>query len=318
MIYNFLITHNDLDATGCIMALQDKDVELDYVFSTDYSNLKKGAEDLIKVAQEYQSDDNFVRLFIADVCFSQNRDVLLNLASHLDAVVIYDHHMYPDDFFNNLPKNVTFHISDAACGCKLISLFEGCSEKLKELIDLIDVYDRWQMKDPKFMQAFFFNEYFLELQKSQNILKIAKFFKSEEYNTRPSDYEKILEPRLEDIMITKTYLKSNFKLVVNHEYKFTIIKSLKYFNNFLIEEMRDNLQDLVVGYAKGYYKIRVRENTFTDDELNCFRRKVTGTVNIGHQCAFSVKTTEDTEEVLERIIHAYKEMLDKRTERWYK
>lgn len=322
MEHDFLITHNDLDATGCILALQYTGLIFDDIFCTDYSNIKQGAIAFIEQAHLCKQHNDVVHLHIADVCFSQNRSVLVNLCEAFDSVTLYDHHLYPSNFFDDLPDNLTVHWSadNSACGCKLVSqtkLFQDirafnlenkCSD-VQELIDLIDIYDRWQMQNPNFMRAFMFNEYFLELNKGWTPKQIAEYFTEVEYSTCPPNFRTVLQPRLDNIAKVLAKARSDLKLVeIDRLNGYSIINIHEYFNNFLVQEFQA-LQTMVVGYKDGYYKIRINEGKYSDEELNVLRIKIAGTANIGHSHAFSLKSKEDPDIVLQRIKQAYKEMV---------
>lgn len=139
---NILFTHADLDATGCALVAKKVfgNLKIEY---HNYESVDKSIEWMLD-HDAFKSYDN---VLIADI--SPNKD----LSDKIDAmnptnILLCDHH----DTRDHVQKYSWAVYDEARCGAKILYeqlLSEGYNKVLTgldEFIDLVDVYDTWNLK----------------------------------------------------------------------------------------------------------------------------------------------------------------------------
>jgi hypothetical protein len=311
MNYNFVLTHNDLDALGSVLCLRKKLVSsgecITYLENTNYTDLPEKAQNILKTCDNLKHNINFdeptFTLWIMDVSFNQRSEMIENFTKSFDFVHLIDHHMYADGYLDEMQEkfsNFDAKVSKDNSKCASMLMYNLIEDhfgerfgrySFKNLISTINAYDLWNTKSELFEESFWLNEYFREMSKEMTFKEIVKLFE---------------EPLHDEEQWTVGYQNAIQGIKSKHEYIYnrikndpsvyevhdglTVLHSLDCFNDFVYNEMLDG-QDVVVGFnSKGYVKVRVKPNVFTKESLDNFRKIVTGSVEFGHDLAFSVKT----------------------------
>lgn len=314
-----ILTHNDLDALGSEVILHEVfGPQIDRVFYTNYGDLDLIGDNIIEY-QKVVGDDT---LFIADVSFTNHRHVLEKLCLNFKNVVHCDHHQAPDDFWNGLPCKVIYEVGD--CASKILfKKFENVLkplpyfENLKNLIDLINVYDVWVQEDPRFMESQDLNEYFWEVTQAhhgiknrENIFILAESLKKNNYNL-PQDYNIVVQKLQEQQKAYEDKIKrENLLYRFNGKFNCTVILSWEGFNRIMISEMK-NGQEVVVGIHNGLFKVRIDKNSrLTAEQKLKLRGDLTGNPHHGHDLAFTYQTKADTSEDVIANVKKFLEILN--------
>lgn len=308
--YNFVLTHNDLDALGSVLCLRkklDSNGEcITYLENTNYTDLSPKAQNILEscnlIKRHTNFDDPKFTLWIMDVSCNQRTEMIENFTKSFDAVHLIDHHMYADGYLDELMT--TFHNFDTLVSkdnskCASMLMYDliknhtnerAGNYSFKNLISTINNYDLWNTQSSKFEESFWLNEYFREMSKEMNFKEIVRLF--EESETEEEQWTIDYKDNIQSIKTKHEYIYNCIKNDPNvyevHD-GLTILHSLDCFNDFVYNEMLDE-QDMVVGCnTEGYVKVRVKPNVFTKETLDNFRKIVTGSVEFGHDYAFSVK-----------------------------
>lgn len=299
-----VFTHNDLDALGCMLNIEYKFPNIDKkYFHTNYVNINEKVYEI----EEYCKYKENIHIVIPDVSFSDNKDALRRLYE-LGKCTHIDHHLYPDNFWDEFPKMKVIHdINKSAT--KLCNEYFGNTEKnsnLDKLTYLIDVYDIWQVKNKHFHLAQDFNEYFWKCDISwlcnqiiSNGFKFPINFSSVVQNIH-SEFNNAIE-KLEK---RKLIYRSN---------DITIGFINEWFNQILIKEMHAG-QNIVIGInSYGIVKVRINEDApYSLDQKNKLRLKLGGNINLGHMNAFTykIKTEINFENIINEIEFIVKTISD--------
>lgn len=311
MNYNFVLTHNDLDALGSVLCLRGKLASnsecITFLENTNYSDLPEKAQNILKACNNIKHNINFdeptFTLWIMDVSFNQRSEMIENFTKSFDFVHLIDHHMYADGYLDEMQEmfgNFDAKVSKDNSKCASMLMYDLIEEhfgersgrySFKNLISTINAYDLWNTKSELFEESFWLNEYFREMSKEMSFKEIVKLFEE------PLDDEAQWTYGYQDaIQGIKTKHECIYNRIKNDASAYevhdglTVLHSLDCFNDFVYNEMLDG-QDVVVGCnTKGYVKVRVKPNVFTKESLDNFRKIVTGSVEFGHDLAFSVKT----------------------------
>ena len=137
---NILCTHQDADGLGPVVLAQYFDLPFDKIISVDYDQLSE--EEIIKIF--YDSE----RIVVADLSLTQ--ELHNDLIAKGKSVQVFDHHE-TSQWINNYPGCCW---DGERCGTKIffeefIKPFIGRYKPVvREFIDLVDVYDRWDLKSP--------------------------------------------------------------------------------------------------------------------------------------------------------------------------
>lgn len=318
MIYNFALTHNDLDALGCTLVLRSKlkarGEELCCLQRTNYKDLKKKIKALLKnfwhvnklhfKKNEIESIPE-INLYVMDVSFSQHKDNLKELCQYFTHVTFIDHHMYPEGFFEDICKefdNLTVNVKQDRCAT-VLTYEEGKLDfndvqkspfTLEHLVSLINDYDMWKTESIGFDSAFWLNEYFKNELENFEFPEIVKSFEELDLTERLKvkgwtlnyydSVEQYLMLRTKD---TAEKIIANDKLY-HVENDVTFLSTFDCFQHFVYTEMLKD-QTIVTGTdaENTRVKVRIKPNVYTSESLNEFRKALTGFENFGHPLAFS-------------------------------
>lgn len=320
MIYNFALTHNDLDAFGSTLVLRDflksKNTELTCLQRTNYKDLHDKVETLLKVRDNIEEafipENNLLysnpsfHLYIMDVSFSQNKETLEILLDVFTYVTLIDHHMYSERFFDDLLPNYpgfTCEVKQDRCATSLayeyffnrdFRVIQKSPYTLEHFVALVNAYDMWDTNSIYFDSAFWLNEYFKYIDDDviyhSNLILFEKYNSRERINNR--GWTNLYDHVVNDIL--KPDLKRNVskitknELLYTHENDVTYLSTFDYFQFFVYNEMQ-KCQNIVVGTDKDHtrVKVRIKPNVYSEDSLNAFRKALTGFENFGHPLAFS-------------------------------
>ena len=286
-----LLTHNDLDALGCILNLSTR-LDFTNIFYTNYANIAQIVKDVLTYAKQ----NDVMNLVIADVSFSDSKQLLKQLYSYFKTIVFIDHHLYPDGYFNEFPNMFIKH-DISKCATKLCA--EYCNSegipKLALLNDIINAYDIWKIDSKYFNFAQSLNDYFFYFKSKHpemgenSILELADLLAENDY-TLPQDFKKVTDEIKEyNENIYKQYQDHNLIKRSNSGAKITLIFGFDCFNYAMIKEM-DNGQDFVIGIAFGIFKVRINQKAkYSKFFKNELRKQLTGTENTGHMDAFTYR-----------------------------
>ena len=312
-----VLTHNDLDALGCVIVL-DRVFRnnISKVYYTNYGDMEAVCD---KIILEKGSEKV---LFIADVSFTSKPFVLEKLAQNFETVIHCDHHQTPDDFWDKLP-NVKHLFTTDYCATKILYLkFEdkinsADSAELSSLVELINVYDVWKSEDEKFDLAQDLNDYFWYKTKANipefrsNILLLAREYEAVNYG-KTTDYDAIMtlvnNRRLEELQKIKEHnLLHRFN---TDKCDLSVLLTWDSFNHIMISEMRKGV-DIVVGVSNGIFKVRVRRNSAVTHEMREeIRYRLSSNPNLGHDHAFTFKIENTTQEEIMNVIKIILEIVN--------
>ena len=152
---SILITHNDLDGIFCyILAYLYQYGKYDEIMICDYEYRNNESEKFIKKLISYD------KIIFTD--FSPTKEQLLFLKEKEKIIEIYDHH---ESALELKEIDNSFIIDISMCGTKLF--FEYVIRKnrriktiVSEIINLVDIYDRYQTGDPLWERALNLNRLF--------------------------------------------------------------------------------------------------------------------------------------------------------------
>lgn len=276
--------HNDLDMLGCMLNIEYKwpSIQKKYFF-TNYANTNKIVDNI----EDYCKFLDDVHILITDVSFSDNKDALKRLYS-LGKCTHIDHHMYPDNFWDEFPnmKVIWNKEKSATKLCNEYFSNIGKNVNLDKLTYIIDTYDLWQVKSKHFDIAQDLNEYFWKC----DILWLCEQIINNDFKL-PKNYLNVINRIHEDY--NEAIIKLEKRKLIYRSNKITVVFTNEWFNQILINEMK-NGQDFVIGVnSYGIVKIRINEcASYTDEQKNNLRLKLIGNSDLGHMNAFTYKIKE--------------------------
>lgn len=295
-----IFTHNDLDAMGCLLVLNEtfKDEYNDkHVFHTNYQNIPEIVKNIINQCEVKKPK----LVVITDVSFStsvEDLDQLYNYCTNRDIRMLYmDHHLYPDNFFANYPEMKTVwdksRCASKICYDTLLKAEEHI--ELGKLIRIIDIYDIWQDQNKLFDFSQRFNDYFWYriTKKAETIVQLACAFKIIGYKLF-DDFMTVTEDIVIDNRDNLERLENSGLVHRNLDEKVSLFFSNDYFTPFMINEHR-NGQKFVINICNwGLIKVRVNQHfDISEKVLDNIRLRCAGTVDIGHSHAFTWKSPLD-------------------------
>lgn len=281
-----VFTHNDLDALGCMLNLEFKFPGVPKkFFHTNYNNINQITEEIL----DYQKKTGATHLVMPDVSFSDNKAALIKLYHAFEKCTHIDHHLYPDDFWDDFP-NMTVVYDKNKSATLLCHEYLGNGTKnanLDKLTNLIDVYDIWQTKHPYFNVSQDLNEYFWKFGIEWLFNEIVKADYAMPANFGPM----VQQIRKEYTEKLKEYEE---RKLIHRQGEITFAFVYEHFNRVLLKEMAEG-QNFVIGMTSfGIVKIRIREEApYTDEQKKALRKALTGNDNIGHMNAFTYKIGEN-------------------------
>lgn len=296
-----IFTHNDLDAMGCLLVLNEKFPDTNFEKSVYHTNYQNIPEQINAIMAECETQKPKL-IVMCDVSFSTSEETLqqfYNYCTARDISMLYiDHHLYPEGFFDQFPKMKTFW-DKSKCASKiafdLFYQFAAQTDNLTKLIGIIDVYDIWQDQHKWFGWGQRLNNYFWHrvINKKNTVGGLALELKNREFKLF-DDFMEVTNKIDEDNEATLAKLETSGLIHRNVESGVTLILSEKCFNQFMIKEHK-NGQSFVIGISN-WGLIRVRVNQHTDvnvSTLDLIRLRCTGTTDIGHSHAFTWKSDLD-------------------------
>lgn len=139
-----IITHTDLDGSGCAIVAKYFFGDRIEVTHADYNNLEEVVNNILQRMDEYEM------IYFTDIC-PEEEDVIK--LSKFGNIHIFDHHKSRAEFAD---KYDIIHLELSECGTKLfyeylISQYgeDRRNDKLEKFVDLVDRYDRWVEDDPE-------------------------------------------------------------------------------------------------------------------------------------------------------------------------
>lgn len=285
------LTHNDFDGLASLLMLMIK-FKPEAHFFTNYYDFDKAVKQVIQYKREHDVDT----LLIADLSFSDHRELLERLNMVFEGkIFLVDHHMYPDGFWDGFGFRKV--IDTGRCAARI--LFEDLKlnedikdpefrERCGKFIKLVDTWDCWRDEDAGFQDALYANELFLSLKTDNaSIIQIAKdqighhfgaFQDLESFKTVYLDgYAKFLE-KLEQAQLIWRYPRVTF------------VFSWDFLPKLLMDEYARGA-GVIVAVQYGIFKVRINKHLgYTEDQLNDLRHELTGMDKFCHLHAFTYKT----------------------------
>ena len=291
------ITHNDLDALGTVLCVQDK-LNITKWFNTNYHDLPKVIPNVI----EFCEYNNIHRIVIGDVSFADNKHLLNELYNYImkfnDGYILYcDHHSYPDSFWKIFPKMKVSWTDQECATLQLSKLFKVTDPSLLKLCKIIDIYDRYQRHSNLFPVALMLNDYFWNFTRDRSdgtkesqynrIVLLANLLKESKYKL-PSDFKdvtsKVEEKANNDY---NTFIQHNILNRYNANVKTTVILSQESFVHIQNKEF-DLGQDFVIGISNGVFQCRVNsDSNFSLAFLRELRYRLCNDPDFCHPNAFT-------------------------------
>jgi len=272
--------HNDLDAAGCQLNIEHKlpQIRKKYWY-TNYSNIPEIVDEIERYVNQFGNK----HLIIADVSFSDNKDSLRRLYNLPVNITYIDHHLYPDDFWDEFP-NMKIHYDKSKCATLLCyEYFKNTNENLEKLSKLIDVYDIWQHKHKHFSISQDMNYYFWQHDISTFCTKLI----SNNYNI-PSDWKQIIDSYHTER--DESIRKYNDNKLIHRAGEITIVFGDDFYNEIVIDEHNKGKNFVIIANSYGIVRVRINQDSeYTKEQLDNLRLATTGTKDIGHLHAFTYK-----------------------------
>lgn len=289
-----VFTHNDADAAGAILNIEYKmpGIKKKY-FYTNYGDIDKQVQDI----EDYVTQHGNKYCLMSDVSWSTSPNGLHRLCNLFERITLIDHHLYPDGFFDNYPKLKVNWDKTKSATLLTNEYFKNDNTELRELSELIDVYDLWQVKHPNFDKSQDLNEFFWEIGRDKFINDcINSGFKLPYY------YDSVVSE------IKKKYTdeiaKYENRKLIHRSGKITVAFVDTWFNQILVKEMNEGKDFVINATSFGIFKIRISENAeISSEQKDLLRLALCGTKDIGHQNAFTykMKDTVSFENIMKQI-----------------
>jgi len=296
-------THNDLDALGSMLNIEFAypNIKKKY-FHTNYADIPKFVDEMIVYAQQ-----NGIKGFLLpDVSFSDNKDSLRKLYN-AGKVVVIDHHMYPEGFWDEFPEMTIVHdkTKSATKLCNEYFKNTGKNKHLDQLTTVIDIYDIWQKDEKAFSFSQDLNEYFWHKVRATSIETLLNEIVDVDYNL-PSDFTGVVQN------IKETYTKAmdeyETRKLIHRSGDITICFIDDWFNQVMLKEHENN-QNFVIGInSYGITRIRINQDSpYSVEQINKLRLALTGNAEYGHLHAFTYKVDNGLDNLMkeaQRIVES--------------
>ena len=286
--------HNDLDAMGALLNIEYKmpGIKKKY-FYTNYGDIDKQVQDI----EDYVAQHGNKYCLMTDVSWSTNPAALHKMCSLFEKITLIDHHLYPGGFFDNYPKLKVNHDKSKCAALLTNEYFKNEHKDLRELSELIDVYDLWQVKKPNFDKAQDLNEFFWEVGRDKfiNDCISAGYKLPYYYDSVVSDIQK---------KYTEEIAKFENRKLIHRSGKITVAFVDAWFNQILVKEMKEGKDFVINATSFGIFKIRISEDAqITASQKDLLRIALCGTKDIGHSNAFSYKMKDSVsfENIMKQI-----------------
>lgn len=278
-----VFSHTDLDMAGSIINIEYRmpNIKKKY-FYTNYGDIKQRVDDI----EEYVKQHGNTHCLMTDISWSTNPDELHRMCSLFQKITLIDHHLYPEGFFEDYPK-LKVYWDKSKCATLLTNeYFKNEHKELRELSEIIDVYDLWQIRSPIFHKAQDLNTFFYEVGKEKFINDvIASGFKLPYY------YDNVVND------ITRRYREAVAKFenrkLIHRSGKITVAFVDEWFNQIIIQEMQDGKDFVINATSFGIFKIRISaEANISSEQKDLLRIAMCGTKDIGHENAYTFKMAD--------------------------
>jgi len=274
------ISHYDLDGFGCQLSILEK-------FKNHQVTLDNcGYGKIIDTIKKYDFND-YDLVFITDLNFNEEQQKFLKekVKNYNGKFVYIDHHLYDTKKYLDFDKIIIDTTKSASL--KTFEILKIENEKLKKLIEIIDIYDLWKVDNPKFKFANYFNTYFW------------KYSDTFIYRMQKINY---------DISLLKDELKQIYKEVKNY---FKNNKLIFQFKNVLVTYSFDYVNHLEEYYPTCNFFIMVNldSNRISFKDKIGIRNKIQNVIEKyngefgGHEFAYGC--------VIPNLSSKYKEIVKK-------
>lgn len=289
------LTHNDMDGMASLLMLMIKFKPQEYFF-TNYYDMEKSVNSVIHYKRTTGADT----LLIADLSFSDNKELLEKLNTEFDGNIFYvDHHEYPDGFWDGFTfKKI---IDTTRCAAKILyeDLYlnrdiksDSFKEAANNFIEKVNTWDCWKDTDPAFEDAMYANEMFNSLKTDNySIVNIAKdqikhqFAIFKDLSTFAQNY---------DIACNKSKADLESKGLIQRCGDITFIFSWDFLPKIILDEYKAG-QGIVVAVQYGIFKVRINQHKgYTEEMIDDLRQHLTGMNKFCHLHAFTYKTDHTT------------------------
>lgn len=275
-----VFSHNDADMAGTVINIEYKmpNIKKKY-FYTNYGDIKQRVDDI----EEYVKQHGNTHCLMTDISWSTSPDELHRICSLFKKIILIDHHLYPEGFFDNYPKLKVKHDKSKCATLLTYEYFKNDNKDLKELSELINVYDLWQVKHPDFDKSQDLNVFFWTVGKDKFINDcISSGFKLPYY------YDLLINDVKQKY--TEEIAKYENRKLIHRSGKITIAFVDEWFNQILVKEMKEGKDFVINATSFGIFKIRISEDALiTSEQKNKLRLELCGTEDIGHMNAFTYK-----------------------------
>lgn len=292
---NFVaLTHNDGDALGCICVL-NKAIQPEKWFITCYTDLTAVVDELIKYCHIHQIS----KVVISDVSFSGNRKLLVKLIRELAKIrreytlQIFDHHQYPENFWNGIKGDI--HVNSGVSACKLLYNHFASTVNLYDMSQFImdmNAFDVFDMTHSGFKEALIFGE-FLKIFCNGNSQKIEDMADILAGYSPKYGYQYIMgkfRAEYENAFVSfkRDCLDKNVMIRSSKGRKITILMVPEYFNMFVYTEFKRG-QDAVVCASNGCIRVRLNKSSFSVEDAKSIKKELLpANAYAGHTHAFPI------------------------------
>lgn len=284
--------HNDLDQLGCSLCIREKfgnsaEIEL---YSTNYKNMD---EVLGQLEVRLETSHDVKLLMITDVSFSEAKHHLYNIKEICNKkqipVIFVDHHMYPDNYFDDLDSenfkiywDVKFSGAYNTFRALKLDINSDRSNKLKHIITIIDAFDLWREESERFRVANDLNNYFLEMGRFNIEDRLFRSF------DLPSDFLEVSTRINEEAKNFYNKQKSKNLIFSPHrDYSFGFLDS--HFN-YCVEHTLRNKKIFIIASSFGVVRFRFLTESrggFPDNIILKLKNELLEGKIVGHLWSFS-------------------------------
>lgn len=289
-----VFSHNDLDMSGTVLNIEYKFPNLKKkYFYTNYGDIEKQVQDI----EDYVKQHGNKYCLMTDISWSTSPAALHKMCEIFERITLIDHHLYPDNFFDNYPK-LKVHWDKSKSATLLTYEYLGNNnEKLRALSELIDVYDLWKLTDERFDESQDLNNFFWEIGKEKFINDVwnSNFDLPYYYNTVSNQIKS---------RCLETIEKFENRKLIHRSGKVTVAFVDEYFPQILIEEMKNGKDIVINATSFGIFKIRIYQFAdISSEQKDDLRLALCGTKDIGHANAFTYKMKEQVsfENIMKQI-----------------
>ncbi len=295
-------THQDLDALGCMLNIEYALPQINKKhFFTNYRNIKDKTQEIIEYVQRFGN----THILITDVSWSNYREGLIELTQVAKCTLI-DHHLYPDNFFDDIDIKVVHDVNKSATKlCNEYFNNTGKNKALDIFTNITNAFDIWLKDDPYFELGKDLNDYFWKY----DITWLFETMVSNNYHL-PRDYTQVMERHKID---SKDHiLKLREKNLVHNNGTISIAFIDDFFNDLILEEFKNGAGVVLAVNSWGIVRVRIYEDfDMTPEAKDEVRLYTCGTKDIGHMNAFTFKIPHvNFEKIMEVIQDTSREIME--------